>query len=678
MVAALDKPRILSKTESMLKGFLLAGCILTLFDLAVQAEDSVPDKPTPPAIPSATPSIKTFEFRPNTLNFIPEKNGVKVHTPQLTYSVDQSEDLHLSSVRFNGDTFKATVGSPKSLGVKKPLAVDTDETLLLLTFPAALGGQGLLEVLSEDGKIIYTAALNESHFRTGQELAVALPGEFWGSAVLPEQNNAVIADETLKENILDSNRKSGFRFCWVKRDETYFLRACTPYYRYSKKDNTIKIQTQAPTTKVFINQKESKPEGTLELQPGKDIRFLALTNKGYSVEFFSQPHPLLLTDFFFDGSQKWIYLIGHTNPPTFPETKLFPAIDPKSLIATLRWTPTIGNLRTYWATLVPIEKTQLVVPGRGGGLFLYNLEIPSAPSFDSRIQLEDPLKSTYSSKPVVKGSSKKSVNLSALPPGKLKTSKKSENFLWQMSFPIQGAEQENGLVIKEKEQSFQAYYSIYRGYSGEFSLRLAGVVSAALQINLLGEAAYNQWFESLFGWDNDYLSRQRWGISLRHFAPLKSFTPQGSTATPITLRLTTFDLKYRLSPGLWERDESWGLILGAEDVVINNIHGAFGGGGFFWARSMPEIFDVIFNWFPYMNYPKWVDMEMIYYLAPLSATVAPGTTPTYAVNFHGKVLWKKFFFGEAGFGLKAYHYKVEKQSVRLQALYGTAGLGFNF
>jgi hypothetical protein len=219
---------------------------------------------------------------------------------------------------------------------------------------------------------------------------------------------------------------------------------------------------------------------------------------------------------------------------------------------------------------------------------------------------------------------------------------------------------------------------LFRGYNGEFSLRLAGVVSADLQLNLLGEMAYNQWFETLAGWNNYYLSNQRWGVSARAFAPLKTFTPKGSTEQALTLKLATVDLKYRFNPGLWERDETWGAILGVEDITINNIHGAFGGGGIFWARSMPEIFDRIFNWFPFMSYPKWVDMEMVYYMVPLDSKIKPGSSSTYAINFHGKIMWSKMFFGEAGFGLKTYDYETDTQNIRLQALYGTAGLGFNF
>jgi hypothetical protein len=146
----------------------------------------------------------------------------------------------------------------------------------------------------------------------------------------------------------------------------------------------------------------------------------------------------------------------------------------------------------------------------------------------------------------------------------------------------------------------------------------------------------------------------------------------------ISLALTTADLKYRLTPGLWERDETWGLILGYEDVKLSSAQAPLLGAGFFWARSMPKIFDDIMNYIPFMNYSKWVDMDFMYYSVPLKSNLNTGTN--FAINFHGKILWTKTLFGEAGFGFKSYEYKDLdiKKYASLQAFYGTMGLGLNF
>jgi hypothetical protein len=93
---------------------------------------------------------------------------------------------------------------------------------------------------------------------------------------------------------------------------------------------------------------------------------------------------------------------------------------------------------------------------------------------------------------------------------------------------------------------------------------------------------------------------------------------------------------------------------------------------------MPKIFNDIANYFPLMDYPKWVDMEFIVYPKSLKKDIQPGAN--YAINFHGKIIWSKLIFGEAGFGYKAYEYSdlTIRKYTGLRSFYGTMGLGINF
>jgi hypothetical protein len=122
---------------------------------------------------------------------------------------------------------------------------------------------------------------------------------------------------------------------------------------------------------------------------------------------------------------------------------------------------------------------------------------------------------------------------------------------------------------------------------------------------------------------------------------------------------------------------------------------------------MPKVFDNIFNWFPFMKYPKWVDMEFIYYFATNAAnqtlegseisefdrTLGNMLTgqggANWALNFHGQVMWSKTIFGEAGFGIKGYSVRWDKpggtsadrdrrRRFDLTSIYGTAGIGIKF
>ncbi len=93
---------------------------------------------------------------------------------------------------------------------------------------------------------------------------------------------------------------------------------------------------------------------------------------------------------------------------------------------------------------------------------------------------------------------------------------------------------------------------------------------------------------------------------------------------------------------------------------------------------MPLVFDRILNYLPFMNYPKWVDAEVIYYAVPLSSDVL--LSSSFSTNFHGQVLWRKNFFGEAGFGLKRYAFSNPSinRKAELNSFYGTIGLGLKF
>lgn len=646
------------------------------------------------AIPTDSPppkelSLETFRILPNALRFSPEKNGVTISSAYLSYSVDKTEDLIISSVVFNGDTFKVAMTPVKNLTTAKGLPVSSDTNVLFLTAPMAMGQSGRIEVIGENGKTILKRQLKPEYFTQGKILAKALTPNFWNKVNSETQTSLLINIDKQKKSLLNPQRKGGFRICWIKEQNPYFSKVCSPYYRYSPKENAIIVQNQAGATKTYIDQKEVSDEGNLPLKAESIIRFLATTKSGFSFEFYSQVLPLQLVDFAFEETKNAYFFTGHTNTPTFPETKFFPGMDAKSFISKLQLNPTIAAPKDYWVSMLPKDKTFLILPGLGGGLFRYDLQVTKAPTTRSQITLTNPPTSTYSETPAIRGAFVYGgAKASTRPPGKVVLENKTNNFTWFFPAKIKGEEQEAAIITSENNQEFQAYYSLFRGYSGEFSFRIAGVLSSDLQLNILNEWAYNQWFETLFGWENYYVGKQRWGLSARQLSSLTTFQARGNSSTPLTLGLTTVDLKYRLTPGLWERDETWGLILGAENINVNKIKGAFGGAGFFWARSMPLIFDKIISWFPFMNYPKWVDLDLVYYMAPLAANVKNGSTPTYALNFHGKVLWKKNFFGEAGFGIKSYSYKTKKElstgtqdkydNVSVQALYGTVGLGFNF
>jgi hypothetical protein len=287
----------------------------------------------------------------------------------------------------------------------------------------------------------------------------------------------------------------------------------------------------------------------------------------------------------------------------------------------------------------------------------------------------------------------------------LNEEKNDAEFVWEFGAKKRGEMNRSYLSVNDGQNTFKAYHELYKAYPREFSLRsvLIGDLNAGL--TFLGEVAFNYWFEDVLGSDSLLLSRQRWGVSSKYFRSMGNLKV-GTGSGPFDS--TSLELKYRFTPGLWARTESWGAILGYQKIGYStslrysstvtaqaDFAAQFIGVGGFWARSMPRIFDDIFNIIPFMRYPKWVDVEFIYYPSALSSEVEMTqgivNEGNFVFNFHGQVMWSQRFFGEAGFGLKQYQYYKKIQtpapvngstSVRTKlpfaAPFGTVGIGYRF
>ncbi|MEQ1875367.1 MAG: hypothetical protein ABL958_01895 [Bdellovibrionia bacterium] len=221
-----------------------------------------------------------------------------------------------------------------------------------------------------------------------------------------------------------------------------------------------------------------------------------------------------------------------------------------------------------------------------------------------------------------------------------------------------------------KSRSHIATYDIYRGDPIELNARVTSMWTPA-RGELLGlsefEASY--WSEYLFWWKHSLLSLQRWGLRGK-FA--KSLV--GDEGFKVSLG--NLDLKYRFNQGLWNHDETVGAIFGYQTVEFNSNPGSFLGAGLFWARSMPDIFDKIFNIVPLFRYPKYVDMEFIYYFAAANPRVK--VNPSFVLNFHGKMFFRQDFYLESGFGYRRFDYFNSVVQTELGFVFANLGLGVTY
>ena len=480
--------------------------------------------------------------------------------------------------------------------------------------------------------------------------------------------------------------KKPFRFCISEDKEKSRLAVCSQRYEFSQVAGkfTLKAIAKESSPRVYVNDKLVTERGTaIFLETNIPIKLSALLKNGTYFEFVSNPKLVKLVDIIAAKNGEVAQIVGYGDTPISKVTDSFYA-------DTVHWgllnfLPTIGDLRKFWTANVDTKVPYLYLKGEGGAPFRQPFSFESLPTTDARITLSTKTtKSTYGSKVWVAGEVNPSIEISA---DDAKVNRLSpENFEWQFPAPTRGVYNKGFLNIKEKEKTWKAYYEIYRGYPAEIAGRLSGVVTNELELVLLGEISGQYWFENIFGWRNYLFGQQRWGIASRYF---RAFL--GTDQSLKTLNVGNVDIKYRMTPGIWGRDPTVGLMgsflnldYGFEDELgPANYHVPVVGGGVFWARSMPKFFDDIFNVVPYLRYPKWVDWEFVYY--PIAIRDKQVSNFMFAMNFHGKIEFTKKFFGEAGFGLKNFSFEDTRSGNQDKHLgltaviaYGTLGLGFNF
>jgi hypothetical protein len=360
-----------------------------------------------------------------------------------------------------------------------------------------------------------------------------------------------------------------------------------------------------------------------------------------------------------------VVLTGELPAPLKSQAAILPGENYGKLTRFLGFEKTIAERKDLWQATLLEKDASLSLPGKSGGVFIYKLTIKNPPTEKERLFVAPSFKSgTYLSKDQF-------------------TFMDSENNAKTWSYDAPNKFELNKVTLGEAaqdNQSHKSYLDVYRGSAGEASLRVTGVGSTDGSFILLGEGHVSWWFNDLFGWQNNYLSKQRWGVSAKYFSSVVDFPVSTSDGgkEDVSLNVLQADLRYRFDQGLWERDETVGLIAAYETVTMASDVVPKLGAGIFWARSMPRALDTWLSKIPHMNCPKWVDLEFITYFSSPDTDIK--LENDFLLNFHGKVLWTPTFFGEAGFGVKNYHFRrdSDESGAKLTTFYGTLGVGINF
>jgi hypothetical protein len=467
------------------------------------------------------------------------------------------------------------------------------------------------------------------------------------------------------------------RFCLTQSEGRARSRLCSQKYVIRGKGSQLVLNKIASkvTPRVLFQNKIAPLKQISPVPRDMPTSFFAELANGESYEFLAIPNRLNLMDLTDTKNPEQMRIVGWGARPTIPSTILNPDIY-SPLTRLLGFEATIGDMRKFWEANISADEPKIYLPGQGGGLFAQRFELSDIPRSNARpyLELYTPT-GTYENGVKLFGKKSADVRVTSFENSVEVNKENPQLFTWRFKAAERGEINRSYLSMEYQGKEYKAFYELYKGSPREVSVRLSGLLSPTGENVFLGEGAYNQWFEDFMGWTNYYVGRQRWGISFRYFKSLTKLKVAGTADAD--LAVANADLKYRFTPGIWGREETVGAMLDYQDVSFATFKAPMIGIGGFWGRSMPKVFDNIFNIAPWMRYQKWVDMELIYYPLSLSSKVSLQTN--LALNFHGKVLWSKRWFGEAGFGVKRYA-MVESatQRITLNTFYGTVGLGLSF
>lgn len=615
--------------------------------------------------------------------------GLTLKPLELEWDLSQSEILAVGDVRIDVGSVRLLRGQPRALfsnptWMQKSLFSAWDDDSLVVQWPLGFFAKGTIEAISRSGRSIWKWDFDES------DLAV------WEDYVSTPGARETVAFSDPRGRAAELMAFTGpFRICISDSGDEHSSRLCTNYYQWGGKAQQLeRVEIESKRARVIIDQKDSELKGRLKVPPKKIVSFYALSSEGISYEFFSRTKPFELVEAYEKESKgsepARIAIVSSGRRPSLP-TKFVRRYQEGDIANFFGWSSTIGDFREFWEVEVPKDNPVLFVPGEGAGVFRQEFEITKLPREKDRIFLdEDTPFSTYVDGTRVYGEM----------PRKMKVKSKEneadaddKEFTWSMRAENRGEINRARLEFDSPEGKIGGHFDMYKGYPGELSARMGFQYGTTGDLILLGEGSASYWFENLLGWNNYWIGRHRWGVTARTsrtIGPFKIKEEVNGLASERSgiLQSTSFDLKYRLSPGLWGRDESWGVSVGVDKLDYDVFSTDRSGFGIFWARSMPKIFDSIFNLLPIFRYPKFVDAEFRLYpmIKTPDVSVSEGGGLNYDMVFHGKVLWSKRFFGEAGFGLRSLALRrvfpgdasTSGKNLKYTALHGTAGLGFNF
>lgn len=655
------------------------------FSLALQAQ-------TPQTVKSKNYSIP--------LHFDLVGQGVELPPLQFKYDLETSEGEKLVL------NDQITI-SPENLYIDLLQLPKIDETtnkstnehlLFLFQWPEYVMEEGQLEFISKTGRILWRTPIEKNELTEWSSQKIDFEKKRLKLANKIETPSLLKIQYGLDLNPTNKNifmkLTEPFRICFSRQITKNLSRLCTSMYEIERTDQILKFSltrlSEVKQRVIFMNKSESL-KGDYSVVPGKSIQFYAELKSGISYEFNATPQKIEIIDIYKKTNTVVLSLKSDQRP--LQKAKLMKAEEGNDFIEWLIWYRNNGDQTQVWQTETSVENPSVLLRGVGGGVFQQRFIITKLPTEDLRPYIKtNTIQGTYINGALIEGRKKKLSKVSSKQLSiEINKEISADHFQWEFQAEKKGAFNKSYLIVSDGTNTFPAYYDLYKGFSSRLSTRMTALSGAddtggALgSFTFLGEVDFTHWFETVFGWNNDLFSIQRWGTTVKSF---RSFTDIQHDFQFSPLIVHTLEMKYRLNPGLTDRDTTWGLLTGYQNISLAPFNAELLGVGVFWSGSIPEFLDSTLNIIPFLNYPKWMNVEFMYYMNSMNNNIKLQTNggSNLTLDIQGQIMFTDSWFGELGLGLKQFDFTDtsaidvfgKNPNISFLSSYGTFGIGYRF
>jgi hypothetical protein len=498
----------------------------------------------------------------------------------------------------------------------------------------------------------------------GYRVQAVVPEKMNGTArlFLVDGDDRILSDESVdisegrfsREILVSPSLNVAIRSCIFQIRDLYDVQICSQSINLH--DQKTRISPRVAVAGGKASFKEVR-----KLEPGKRILITATNSKGMSFQWNVLPPSVELFEAYPGSTDDWI--LRFTGPS--PAMDAQPLKPQRSEIIR----PTIGDLREIYEARVP--QSAPILGFDAGLIFTYSLRASRTVKKSSTFVIsEGAPRSTYLSEVRLRGHKSVDEQVSSSQ-NSTETTSNSKDWLWNYAAENTGQINRSRISLVSKKTQTVYDFEIYRGLSTYLSAGIGLSLSSRKEIGIFSDLQAAHWFSEPFG-ENYWLSRNRWGIAMGHVATAVSSVPDSK------YQMRTFNLRYRLTPGVTGWDETFGLSTGLLELsYLESRPARWASVGAFWSRSLPEWFNYIFGFFPFFRKPKWVKIEALAFGHSLDAKIHGNAVQLRGT---GRIDISQAFYFEGGWAIFSTSYQdmQDRKQIDLSVGRGFLGLGYRF